>query len=51
MNEISYAVFQKQILKNDPNQNYNFLTDKFLLIVNKHAPLKKKFVRGKMHFS
>ena len=33
-------------LKNDPNQNYNFLTDKFLSIVNKYAPLKKKFVRG-----
>ena len=32
--------------KNDPNQNYNFLTDKILGIVNKHAPLKKKFVRG-----
>ena len=32
--------------KNDPNQNYNLLTDKFLVIVNKHAPLKKKFVRG-----
>ena len=28
-------------LKNDPNQNYNLLTDKFLGIVNKHAPLKK----------
>ena len=33
-------------LKNDPNQNYKYLTDKFLGIVNKHAPLKKKFVRG-----
>ena len=33
-------------LKNDPNQNYNLLTNKFLGIVNKHAPLKKKFVRG-----
>ena len=32
--------------KNDPNQNCNFLTDKTLGIVNKHAPLKKKFVRG-----
>ena len=30
----------------DPNQNYNLLTDKFLGIVNKHAPLKKKFIRG-----
>ena len=33
-------------LKDDPNQNYNLLTDKFLGIVNRHAPLKKKFVRG-----
>ena len=32
--------------KNDPNQNYNLLTDKFLGLANKHAPLKKKFVRG-----
>ena len=49
MNQISYAVSKKQILtfsKNDPNQNHNLLTDKFLSIVNKHAPLKKKFVRG-----
>ena len=28
------------------NQNYNLLTDKFLGLANKHAPLKKKFVRG-----
>ena len=33
-------------LKNDPNQNYNLLADKFLCIVNKHSPLKKKYVRG-----
>ena len=33
-------------LKNDPYQNYNLSTNKFLGIVNKHAPLKKKFVRG-----
>ena len=32
--------------KNDPNQNYNLLIDKFLGIANKHTPLKKKFVRG-----
>ena len=32
--------------KNDLNQNYNLLADKFLSIVNKHAPLKKKFVRA-----
>ena len=30
--------------KKRPNQNYNILTDKFLGIVNKHAPLKKEFV-------
>ena len=29
-----------------PNQNYKLLTDKFLDIVNKHAPWKKKFARG-----
>lgn len=28
------------------NGPYNLLTDKFLSIVNKHAPLKKKFVKG-----
>ena len=33
--------------KNDPNQSYNVLTVKFLGIVNRHALLKKKFVRGK----
>ena len=30
----------------DPNQNYQSLTKNFLTIVNKHAPLKKKIVRG-----
>ena len=42
MNQISYADF----LKKDLNQNCNLLTDKFLGIVNEHAPLKNKFVRG-----
>ena len=49
MNQISYAVSKNanfDFLKGDPNQNYNLLTDKFLGFVNKHAPLKKKFVRG-----
>ena len=32
--------------KNDPNQNYNLLADKFFGIANKQAPLKKKIVRG-----
>ena len=30
----------------DPNQNYQSLTKTFLTIVNKHAPLKRKIVRG-----
>ena len=30
----------------DPNENYDFLTDTFINIVNNHAPLKKKFIRG-----
>ena len=49
MNQISYAVSKNtnfDFLKSDPNQNYNLLTDKFLGFVNKHAPFKKKFVRG-----
>ena len=30
----------------DPNQNYQSLTKTFLKFVNKHAPLKKRIVRG-----
>ena len=30
----------------DPNENYNFITDKFLKVVNRHAPLKEKILRG-----
>ena len=29
----------------DPNENYNFITDKFFSVVNRHAPLKKKTLR------
>ena len=42
MNQISYTVSKKT-----NNQNYNLLADKFLGIINKHAPAKKKFARGK----
>ena len=31
---------------NDPNVNYKSITENFLETVDKHAPLKKKFVRG-----
>ena len=35
----------------DPNENYDFLVNTFINIVNKHAPLKKKFIRGNQaHF-
>ena len=30
----------------DPNQIYQSLTKNFLTVVNKHAPLRKKIVRG-----
>ena len=30
----------------DPNENYDFLTNAFINIVNKYAPLKKKIIRG-----
>ena len=31
---------------NDPNVNYKSITENFLETIDKHAPLKKKFVRG-----
>ena len=30
----------------DPNENYEFLSYQFQPVVNKHAPLKSKIVRG-----
>ena len=30
----------------NPNQNYNVLSSRFLEVVNVHAPLKTKIVRG-----
>ena len=37
---------KSDFFKNEPNQNYNLLTEKSLGIANKRAPVKKKFVRG-----
>ena len=31
---------------NDPNVSYKSITENFLEAIDKHAPLKKKFVRG-----
>ena len=30
----------------DPNENYRFITDTFIKIVERHAPFKKRYVRG-----
>ena len=38
--------FLYRVFKSPLNGPYNLFTDKFLRIVNKHAPLKKKFVKG-----
>ena len=31
---------------NDPNVNYKSITENFLETIDKHAPLKKQFIRG-----
>ena len=31
---------------NCPNENYQHLTENFISVVEKHAPLKKKIIRG-----
>ena len=33
-------------ISEDPDEHYDYLTTKFHEVVDKHAPLKKKFVRG-----
>ena len=44
MNDLEKATFLAY--SNCPNENYQHLTENFLLVVEKHAPLKKKIVRG-----
>ena len=34
------------LMTDDPNKNYDFLTNTFINIVNNHASLKKKFIMG-----
>ena len=37
--------------KSDPNENYRVIADTFIEIAERHAPLKKRFVRGNQaHF-
>ena len=36
---------------NDPNKNYRLITHTFIKIAERHAPLKKRFLRGyQTHF-
>ena len=42
--DLIYTDFSLQ--SDDPNNNYSFLTREFSKIVEKHAPLRKKFIRG-----
>ena len=42
--DLIYTDFSSQ--SDDPNENYSFLTTEFSKIVEKHAPLRKKFIRG-----
>ena len=43
LNDLKEANFE--LSTNDPNENYCFITDAFIEIVERHAPLKKRFVR------
>ena len=43
LNDLKEANFE--LSTNDPNENYCFITDAFIKIVERHAPLKKRFVR------
>ena len=40
--DLIYTDFSLQ--SDDPNENYSFLTREFSKIVEKHAPLRKKFI-------
>ena len=35
---------------NDSNENYRFITDTLIKVAERHAPLKKKFVRDQAPF-
>ena len=44
LNDVKNCDFSLKI--DGRNKNYDFLTNTFINIVNNHAPLKKKFIRG-----
>ena len=43
LNALKEANFE--LSTNDPNENYCFITDAFIKIVERHAPLKKRLAR------
>ena len=46
MNDLEKTTFLAY--SNCPNENYQHLTENFILVVEKPAPLKKKIVRGNL---
>ena len=44
LNDLKETNFE--LSKNDPKENYRFITDTFIKINKRHAPLKKRLVRG-----
>ena len=44
--KIRVRVFFVRLNKENPNQCYDLSTTSFLEVVNRHAPLKKKAIRG-----
>ena len=48
MKRVFYMIFKIKtfLSSNNPNVNYKSITENFLEAIDKHAPLKKKFVRG-----
>ena len=44
LNDLKETNFE--LSTDDPNENYLFINDTFIKFVERHAPLKKRFVRG-----
>ena len=44
MNDVAKLKFE--LGSKDPHEGYDTITNNFLKVVNKHAPLKKKTIRG-----
>ena len=44
LNDLKETNFE--LSTDDPNENYRFITDTFIKIVERHTPLKRRYVRG-----